>query len=718
MTDVPLISITHEESDHHETDDETTSRPNISECHTDVEDLESDQDRNTLISVLKKNVKCNGAVTDVEDFDDSDDNVDEPELNYGPGISLNEFLDQGCIDESSNLIGNDKKKLVAMHSVAKSPSPTAFNLNITFDVGGLTDLEDLEASDNDADENERVYSDDDKVIVLEDSNAVDIHDSVGNRKRTEKVVTKFAEPSTSSSSESEDEKPKLRFKPQKHYTKRAPRIEEAKSDCENIFFSDDDKKRLRRRPLPVLETPDIEVMAFDGSDNDDVTEPQFPEINISFVGDEKPKKKKRQYKTTPAPSPMLALPDNQDEGHTDVENLNSSDDDDDTSIKINPKNFIPIAVIKSDALTDVEDLSDASDDDCSLDDKPDIPLPSPVREFTVLVENQNGEPMKQTTPLPDNLLLGFLDLDADKGLTDVEDFSDESQDDADDDLPKYEIDCILDLDNGVVESSDHTTAKGSSLSLVSATPEPLTDTEDIFVKRQDKSNECRRRRPKPKHSQHKTKSNFLDTKFYVDLNADGAHTDVEDLNVDDDDVLLKDKSIKQRRATLECGPRKLSNNVDGKTDVEYMSGDDILDLSRFSPDVPTSPNEFQFETCTSTRARESIGLNGDRLFELTLPEFRKVSLTDSYIANTDVEDVQCNSETEEASGLNVDSYSRAQTATPLELNRDLDELCASQIHEIHSGAFDRVKEHFEIKDNLCLTESHTDVENFDEDGLP
>lgn len=710
MTDLPIISITQDENvECDDVEDGSSPRPNINDCHTDVEDLDSEHDRNALISVLKKKAKCNGAVTDVEDFNDSDDNDDEPERDYGPEVSLNEFLDQGSVDESASLTGDQKKKLVRMQSLAKNPSPTAFNLSVAPETGGVTDLEDLEASGDDVDDNDRVYSDDDKAIVLEDSNAVDIHDSVGACKKSEKRLPKVVEPAicTSSESESEDEKPKARSRGHKHFTKRGPRIEDAKSDVENIFMSDDDKKKCRRKQPLVLETPDIEVMAFEGSDNDDAAEQQFPEINISFVGEEKAKRKVR-YRRTPAPSPMLALPDNNDEGHTDVENLNSSDDDDDQSLKARPMSLIPIAVIKSDALTDVEDFDSESGDDCEWDDKPDIPLPSPVREFTVLVENKSGEPMKQTTPLPDNLLLGFHDLDADKGLTDVEDFSDESMDNNDDHLPEYEIACMPEFEGGVVESSDHSTAKRNSLIPGATTPEPITDAEDMFVKRHDKSGEVRRRRSKPKHSQHKTKSNFLDTKFYVDV-AGGAHTDVEDLDVEDDDVLLKDKSIKHRRATVECGPRKLS--TDGKTDVEYMSGDDVIDLLSFTPDVQFTFGDFQLDYCTMTRSQESTGATKIAMLELSLPEIRTISPTTENCnqASTDVEDVQCTSDNDEV------TYSRAQTATPMELSRQFDESCASEIHEIHSGAFDRVREHAEIKDNLCLGESHTDIETFDED---
>lgn len=717
MTEVPLISITQDDSVTTDVEDDSSRRPSINDCHTDVEDIDSDPSRrNSLVSGLKKSAQCNGSVTDVEDYEDSDDNdASEPEVNYGPEFSLNEFLDQGTIDESSDLNrGNAKKKLVRMQSIAKSASPTAFTLGVTADLGGITDCEDMQDSGDDDDESEKVFSEDEQPIILEGCNAVDIHDAVNQRRKVEKYAPKAVEPSSSiTSSDSEaEEKPKMRLKAHKHH-KRGQRIEDAKSDIESMLFSDEERRRSSCKEPLVLETPDIEVMAFDGSEVEEaVEESTFPEINITFAGEpNKPKKKKSKYRITPAPSPMLALPDNQDEGHTDVENLNSSDDEDEQPMKPKPKHCIPIAVIKCDALTDVEDFGDDSGDDSEWEEKPDIQLPSPCREFTILVENKSGEPTKSTTPLPANMLLGFHDLEADKGLTDVEDFSDESGEDGEDAAADYDVEYVPELDGGVVESSDHTTVKGTSLSVGGATPEPITDTEDMFVK-QNKNSECRRRRTKSKHSQQqRPKGLFLDTKLYCDDDAGGAHTDVEDLNVEDDDVLLKDKNVKQRRATVP-GCSSQNADVEGKTDIEEMSGDDIVDLLRSTPELQ-SPIEL--DSCYMTRSRDVCGSkrNSVHFLELNLPEIHTTSPTPEPAQNsTDVEDVVCISEGED---LAV-SYSRAQTATPQEVNCNLDDLCVSRVHEINSGAFDKVKEHREMKENLCLVESHTDIENFDDDG--
>lgn len=714
MSDVPVISIDEVES--LGTDDESR-RPSINECHTDVEDLESDQDRNnkrnSLIDTLKKNIKCNGSVTDVEDCEGSsgDEEVENKEYN-NEAFSLNEFLDQGMIDEHANLQGNTKKtKLQAMHSVAKSPSPTAFNLTINpIDIGGTTDVEDMESSGDEVEE-EKNYSDDDKPIILEGANVVDVHDSMNKQKKPEKYAPRVAiDPSSSSSSESENEKCKTKLKP--HKTKKShQRCEEAKSDTENIYFSDDGKSKKDPKSTPVLETPDIEVMAFEGSDLEENENEKFPEINITFVDSSIKKKKRIKPKLTPAPSPMLALPENQDEALTDVENLNSSDDDEEDYKPTRPKHLMPLAVVKSDALTDIEDFDDEEEEENEDDKIPEVPLPSPVREFTVLVENKNGEPYKQTTPLPDNVYLGFDDLDADKGLTDVEDFEDESGDDEDDenDKIKYkEIEKLPDLDGGYVESSDHAITKDSTMR-VAGTPEPKTETEDIYVRKQP-GIECRRRKTtKTKHSKPIGKQMFLDTKFYVDDAAGSAHTDVEDLDLEDDDVILKDKNVKQRRATIECSSssRKMSNDA-GKTDIEYLSDDNNIDSRKL--ESPEDDVEIQIDACTVTIEKDVVGWKKGERKKLDIPLIRHISATPraSNVSCTDIEQFQCDGSDEEEI-----SYSRAQTATPHEISRQLADSCISQVHDVDSRSYDMSQEYLEIKGYQETNDAHTDVEFLD-----
>lgn len=706
MSAVPTISI--DVAEPQDDFDDDCVKPNINECHTDVEELDSDGEKNkgnSLIDSLKKNVKCNGAVTDVEDYEDSGDDDEEEEQKFNnTEFSLNEFLDQGLVDEHSNLQGNVKKtKLQAMHSITKSPSPTAFHLTVLNpDLGATTDVEDCEASGDEIEE-ETHFSDDDKPIILEGANMVDVHDSMNKQKKTEKYAPRVAVDTSSSDSESEAEKNKMKLKIH-HKSRKGQRCEEAKSDVENIFFSDDDNRKKVQKSTPIMDTPDIEVMAFEGSEGEDEKPEKFPEINITFAT----KQKKIKPKSTPIPSPMLKLPTNNEEALTDVENLNSSDDDDDEGKpSLRPMNFMPIAVVKSDALTDVEDFDDSEGEAMVEEEKvPEITLPSPTREFTVLVENKAGEPYKQTTPLPDNIHLGFVDLDADKGTTDIEDFDDESGEEGDEDENSKikGIDKLPDLDGGYVESSDHSVVKDSTLRMA-ATPEPKTDTEDIFMKKQSGS-ECRQRRRKTKHSKAAGKQTFLDTKFYVDDEA-SAHTDVEDLHVEDDDVVLKDKNIKLRRATIECSPRKFSNG-EVKTDVEILSDDDHVDSRIMSPDNAATI-DFQIDACSVTIEKDSVGWKKGESRKLDIPVIRRISATPrpSNVSFTDVEQFQCDSDDEEI------SYSRAATATPSEVTRHLADICESRVHDANTRTFDMSQEYSEIKGNQDLGEAHTDIEFFD-----
>ena len=366
MSEVPQISIDEIETlDFERNDDDNSRRPSINECHTDVEELDIDQDgkikKNSLIDVLKINEKCNGGVTDIEDCEDSGDEIEDNSNHYDDGgFSINEFLDQGLVDEHSNLQENTRKnKLQTMQSLAKTPSPTVFNLTVNQpNLGGTTDVEQLEDSGDDND-SEISYSDDDKPIVLEGVNTVDVHDSMNMQKKSEKYFPKVIVPSTSSDSEEEN----FKIKPKPHHKpKKSHRHENNKSDVENIYFSNEENQKRPMEKFSVPETPDIEVMAFEGSDEENDKQDKLPEVNITFFNDKKEIKKKK----VPISGGMLGLPENHQEAVTDVENLDSSEDDEDkngvSSKPSTSKNLIPMAVVRSDALTDVEDFDDSEND--------------------------------------------------------------------------------------------------------------------------------------------------------------------------------------------------------------------------------------------------------------------------------------------------------------------------------------------------------------------
>jgi hypothetical protein len=658
--------------------------------------------------------------------------LESDKVEYEPQISLNEFLDQGHVDEATNVSasGEKPKNKLKMTSMDKCPSPSAFNLTVqTTDIGSVTDCEDLEASGEEDNEDDLLFEDNDKPIVLEGANSVDIHDSISNKKM-DKQHHKVAEVVHAiSSSDSENECGKQKSS-NKLYTRKHRKNEEFdKSDVENMTFSDEENfSRRKSRIVPILPTPDkneAEIMILQASDDETpaIERKPFPEINITFASESKPRKKE------PEKSKLLSLPTNNEEALTDVENLDSSDSEEEGACSKRPvksKNFIPLALIKSDALTDVEDFESDDEEIASGDEQPtDIgfALPSPVREITLLKETKDGEPIIRTSPLPDNVLLGFLDLELDKGLTDVEDLSDDELNEFEEEVVQYDIPILPEMEGGVIESSDHqsgecgTSGAKASMELPSPVCEPKTDTEDLFLNKTEK-NECRRRRVKKythtssshhHHTHHHQKqqpqkTSFLDTKTIQQNQC--ATTDVEDLNVSDDDEVLKDKTLKQRRATL---PAPSSNNNDGKTDIEYITDEDGIDFIRFVPEK-SSAGKFMNVDCSTTMSKNSLGARETN--EYRLPIIRKISPSpDAHFPLTDTEDFQLNSDADEG------SYSRAQTATPMEIRKELDESGQTQVHEVNAGVFDHQKEKLFIKGNRELNETHTDVEFLDEDGL-
>lgn len=517
MTEIPLISITQDDNFNDDIDDDTP-RPNINECLTDVEDMDTEHRNEPLLKVSFKN-EDDGA-TDIEDWVGSEEDFEEENQIKDTEISLNEFLDQGCIDESSNVnTANNKQQLLRSQSLAKSPSPSAFNLDVsTLTAGAITDVEDMQSSGEELEEN--YYSNDDKPILLEDSKGTDIHDSLSSHRKVMSInrAKQASDSESDNENEKKNKKRNCKLRPKRLSVKCGNVCEEAKSDVESMFLDDDKKcKQVRKqRQFPVLDTPDIEVMAFDGSDMEENNETKIPEINILFHSQKKSSRNKAT-KSIPTSSSLLLLPKHSEDALTDVENLNSSDDDED--FKTGTKNLIPIAIMKSDALTDVEDMGDDSDEEeMEVEEKPEIVLPSPLREMTLLCENNEGEPNQKTIPLPDTFLLGIQSMEIEKGLTDVEDFSDEdSMEEQEVDVKEFELKNYFESEGGFqIESSDRSTIANATSSNF----------------HQGHSESCKKMTSGLRHRKIKTKQTQPVTNLLnIDTNVD-ALTDVEDMNID------------------------------------------------------------------------------------------------------------------------------------------------------------------------------------------
>lgn len=719
MANVPVISISIDEST---TPDVETKGLCIDDAKTDVEDLDSDTETKMMNGLLATtNKKPRGSLTDVEHFSSDGELENYDTKDYDAKITLDEFLDQGEVNESAEYFGTKKK-------MPKTTMNQSSNLLVIENVavGGTTDCEDMQDSGPEEVEPEVKYEYDDKPIVLEDGGSVNIHDA--SKKRTSTYIPKTKE----ISSDSSDEEPvntKVRHPPRHHLHHKqhhSRSIQDAKSDVENMVFSDDERKP-RKQSAPLLNIHDADEMTFEASDCEDM-DPElmkmsksmtFPEINITFASEPSNKKKKP---CSAKPSSTLGIPASNEDALTDVENLDSGDSDNEGPIaSAYPKcqlwkRMIPQAVIKDHRDTDEEDMGNCSDTEGLLDprfsDDIDMPLPSPHRELKIVKDNEHGQPQVEVHPIGDNFCLGIDNFD-DGGVTDCEDHEDEHDDVANYDESKYALDKLPDIDGGSVESADKSIDKnkpesrrvssvGNTLG-VEVNDNPLTDTEELAMGNEGSSSymqgtcELRRRRGKAKTSSSKN-SGFL----IVSENQDNALTDVEEMDLEDDET--KGKFGTKRRPTLEIAT--ILNSNDTMTDEENFSGgEDCMGVRKSPVSRPLSALN-QENYCTSVSSMDCLDVNkpGLKNNRRLCPIIRKISPSPDTMTHpgTDTEDIPCYSDVDE-------DYSRAQTATPHEVHKALqDTLEHSEVHEAHTGAFDSRKERKHLKDPR-EHDAHTDV---------
>lgn len=403
MNEIPKISITQDFTDEEVEDSECSA--NIADAHTDIEDLDSDDKNskfpsNQLLKTRKKtkSKKIDECGTDVEDCigSGSDDDFDK---SYDDNLSLTEFLDQGFTDETSGYGGDNKIKQSRKAKRASLFVPPD-------DDGAVTDCEDM-SSDNEIlvvdcpdDPNYENF-----LLENDDFSSVNVQNSALFEANKKKRLT---------ASKNVDESGSDSDMPAGNWNEL--------SDVENIALSDqEDQPKYPSRIRNSVSAFDAEEMILVASDTEGACS-QFeplPAVAVSFISNVRAKKshshtrraKSNQSKNT------LAVQANPDEGITDIENLDSSDDEG-TNIRKNLS--IPLAYVQyagSKSLTDVEDFD--VDDDCIPSTSNDIKLPSPVREICVMREDKHGDPVAKVMPLvvsANGSYLGIQDEYVDKGL--------------------------------------------------------------------------------------------------------------------------------------------------------------------------------------------------------------------------------------------------------------------------------------------------------------
>lgn len=723
MAEIPKISITQDFA----SDDESecsAAAANINEAHTDIEDLDSDEKGNRnqfpsgqLLNARKKvkTKRIDDCATDIEDCEGSGSDEDLV-MCCDAQLSLTEFLDQGNIEETSAVDGGNKTK--------QSRKGKRVSLIVPADdSGAVTDCEDL-SSDNEISivecQDNPTY--DNFLLENDDFSSVNVDNSafVQTTQKKRLIASKRVD---NSESESDDDDNAL-----------ARRNWNELSDVENVALSDQEDEPPISYPNRMKHSAsalDAEEMIMVASDNECVyaKDEPAPEIAVSFVT-KRPKKTHSRAHASKSKNSLAVHGNAAEEGVTDVENLDSSDDD---GPNVRKSLAIPIAYVSrkgSKILTDVEDFD--VDDECIASTSADIKLPSPVREICVMREDSHGDPVAKVMPLVVSSNGSFLGIDEDYidkgllnlrylnlnffffnfeldsiyisqqkkyllGLTDTEDLS--GNEDEYDSGIRYEIVEVPNLDGGVVMSADGLMT--FTRDRKSAEFEQLTDIEEI---RMHNTHKLRRKRSKPKGA--KTKDGLLAVGGGDD---DQVLTENEELYVDDDQI----GKFSNVRFLTTTDPQRQEHEA-GVTDTEDFSGDEDI-LRKYSVEI--DPNVFQnrvqqqqafFSTITS-----SDGTNGN---SAARPGYSKISTTiktreanesSADLSLTDVEDVDLvQSEADEL--LAVENVSRG--TTPNLLRNTFNEFASSRVYDQAKSEFDVSNEADHIKNYADIQTSHTDTE--------
>lgn len=689
--EIPTISITHDDAVDMDVDCDEKNF-NINDAHTDIEDLDSDNEQKRPKSPCKtfktrSKKLINECATDVEDYNDSGSDLDPPKIDEERRISLSEFLDHGYVEETSTpgaVRGKTKK----------STNRLGPQLTITpLDDGGITDCENCETSDDEEDApNEKISEAnkkyDDFLLQADDFNTVSVQgSSIINRQ-------KHCSPSTSNNpSNSSDSDDDIRFCEKSDV-----------SDIENIQFSDqDDAQKYCGKMRHSKSALDAEEIILQDSDNEDLSmatkKPLYPEINISFLTPDG--LRNRKHKTTKKSSVKLTVQSEPDEALTDVENLNSSDDEDDECTSRSTL-AIPAAICSQNSpLTDVEDLD--VDDDYKQPCAKDVKLPSPVREITLMTEDKQGDPVAKVMPLLNpTVFLGVTEPYIDKGLTDTEDVSGNEEEYNND--GKYETNELPALDGGFVRATDGLIEQSRRRYSNVSDTEPLTECEELHV---GKKQQVRRKKSKPKGARPKQ---FLS----VSPSENPATTDVEELYISDDQAGNFPAATRCRRAHYLFAQHE-TDVV--KTDTEDISGDED-GFEKSIPDI--DPMIFRQEAFFST-VTSSDGSTGNSFTQRecyspipTIMRRAHGSPQTSSELSADTEDLQINSDVEDL--LTVDTYSRADTVTPQAIRNVFNENTNFFVFDHNNSHFDTRNEGPHIKPGYQdIQDSHTDVEFLDDD---
>lgn len=390
---------------------------------------------------------------------------------------------------------------------------------------------------------------------------------------------------------------------------------------------------------------------------------------------EKRSKMKKVVNKPPPPQNNFLNVVEEDSGHTDCENLDSESEEESVN---EPSSLLEE---KSDKLTDEEDFENDSFNEYNL---PDLELPKVVRNMIILKDDETL-PTIQIIPLKDS-------SSEDNEHIENPETDEESVSEAEDAYEyhfgnKEEVEVPV-YDWGSVDICEHTQSKNPKKDNIR---DAGTDTEELYLDNPQK----RRKPPKFKHLHEKFVKEKEKARLTVEENKKSV-TDTEDLNLSDDNT--------QPRRFLELP----TDDVDGGTDVEILDDPEDLIASKIRP-LSCTPQYLREMEGEFVSSKEGLGpfSKNDRLN--TLKSFKK--LPDYVVTPTHSDSEELVASTDE----DFTTYSRAETATPSQVRREMDQCIVSEVR-------DETKKKFNTEDCMYLKGGGyfcqaTDVEELSEEDF-
>ncbi|GLV45952.1 hypothetical protein CBL_11750, partial [Carabus blaptoides fortunei] len=646
----------------------------------------------------------NQGLTDVEDFDNSSADNEESEPDISDTDLLNEILhDAGTVAISDNYDSNDDLKIITKSKCNKTKK-NSLRKNSAF---AITDTEDMELSDSDQMKLRRmtvigVTKSNTEVLPPSTSkgslpfmlnelmNDEDIYSKLLEQKRpkfvkhqlkvtenldigltdteeiegddiTEEELSTFLDDSTTNfTGEFESYNGVVEEKVSSRKVQNLYRLEGTLFTRKNSKVSDDP------------EDTDEEEYESDMMGGEKCKEMEESTIDFNFTLKKKPQmqRKIQVVKTKAQGNTLTASNAMEDSVLTDVENLESSDDDDNEDMD---KKEIPMTIVNtddnptdSDSIGDGEANIDLDRIDEELDDSF---IPICPRNLVKEKEKEDGTCDITVTLLqdePDKLNIPNTSNDA---LTDLEDFS------GDDEVSR-ENSCD-DNDMPEIECEEANVNQCDSIKVPEIESEVDTDVEEIDIPR--------------KTTKHIASKHFL----LVATKDEDVITDLEDFDLSDNE--------NNGNSRLTLAPNTRTNLYEAKTDVEDFEDSDN-DQCRQVREIAVTPDILRQMGGDTICLKEGDG-------KFSVQERQKLNERSNSISFIDEPPSPTHTD-EFITSADDDNYSRAETATPVHVRQELDEassvrVLSSNVKKINLDADDEV---MYLKGGGFMPDVYTDTE--------